>query len=492
MSAAVTELLSTDSNTKFLKSNAHKINLNLDNEKKLFQINQETKESKKIDNEDVSLKIQSEQKTSSKQTDSDDEKEIVENEINIDCSLLNPILNNSLLEIVEEKFILDQENIADELLENNQSDDEHKNNILEFEEKLLLQPNIAMSKDINLNSLNITNKQDIKEAIAVIDFDGQGKQTINTHPQQKIVVNENIKEIDLASNIIQADESKISKVTNNVEVIKSPIIKQISNPQLNSLNVQFKENNNIDKQITLSSAAHSNVILADTNIDKKTSDEADLSLINTEDEIIIDTASKFENFDKKNNNDDFKNGDELLQFSPLKNNIRQSNSSVISYPKLETQVSNAIMELSNNTQIGKNEVIVNLFPEELGSITVKIVSIMGEDNGKKIQNIKITCQNQQTAEILENNRKDLDKILKTITSIDEETKLEFEMGKQPQDQNSSYFENNEDRNNWMKNFVHNELEFEENEKEEVASIEENHNSNSIKEEHSQTNFNIMV
>ena len=117
---------------------------------------------------------------------------------------------------------------------------------------------------------------------------------------------------------------------------------------------------------------------------------------------------------------------------------------------------------------------------------------MSDDNVKKIQNIKITCQNQQTAEILENNRKDLDKILKTITSIDEETKLEFEMGKEQQNQNNSYFENNEDRNNWMKNFVHNELEFEQNTKEHVVSIDNDHSSNSIKEENSQTNLNIMV
>ena len=181
-----------------------------------------------------------------------------------------------------------------------------------------------------------------------------------------------------------------------------------------------------------------------------------------------------------------------MQFLPLKNNIGQINSSIISYPKLEIQVSNTIIELSNNSQIGKNEVIVNLFPEELGSITVKIVSVMSDDNVKKIQNIKITCQNQQTAEILENNRKDLDKILKTITSIDEETKLEFEMGKEQQNQNNSYFENNEDRNNWMKNFVHNELEFEQNTKEHVVSIDNDHSSNSIKEENSQTNLNIMV
>lgn len=504
MSAAVTELLGTDLNNKFLKSKSQKINLNLADGKKLFEIQKQSKELKKIDGEDVFPKIQS--KTSDTKDDSNDQEEIAKNEINVDNSLISPVLNNNLLlEITEEKYVLDQGNITDEFLKNNQSDDEHEDVILELEEKLLLPSNITTSKDINLISPNITiskdislispnviTKQDIKEAIALVDFDNQGKQAINTHPQQRIITNKDINKIDLASSIIETNEPQVSKVTNNVEMIKSTLIKQPPNSQLNSTNIQFKQNNIIDKQIILSSTEHSNVILADTRGDKKIVDKVDLSLIDTEDEIIIDPTSKFENFNKENKNDYFKNGDELLQFLPLKNNIGQINSSIISYPKLEIQVSNTIIELSNNSQIGKNEVIVNLFPEELGSITVKIVSVMSDDNVKKIQNIKITCQNQQTAEILENNRKDLDKILKTITSIDEETKLEFEMGKEQQNQNNSYFENNEDRNNWMKNFVHNELEFEQNTKEHVVSIDNDHSSNSIKEENSQTNLNIMV
>lgn len=122
--------------------------------------------------------------------------------------------------------------------------------------------------------------------------------------------------------------------------------------------------------------------------------------------------------------------------------------------KLNLQIVSAIKDVVNINHTGKSELVINLFPEELGAIRVEIITMAGDDNVKKIQSIKIISDRKETLEILENAKAELEKSLKSVADIKDERLLRFEMGNQNnRENNNSYFSANEEREKRMNNFI---------------------------------------
>lgn len=110
----------------------------------------------------------------------------------------------------------------------------------------------------------------------------------------------------------------------------------------------------------------------------------------------------------------------------------------------------------------KNEVRVNLYPESLGTIDIRIEFNSVNSNERQIEKITITPERPSTLKLLEDSKAELEASLTEpkkpiITIIAEASKkdgsLEFEMGSgNNNSQHSGHFESFEQKENWMHRF----------------------------------------
>jgi hypothetical protein len=121
------------------------------------------------------------------------------------------------------------------------------------------------------------------------------------------------------------------------------------------------------------------------------------------------------------------------------------------------QVSNNVKNLLNldmKISNAQNIVTVKLSPEELGNITIQIISI-SENGNNKINNIKIIAEKNDTHLLLQQSQQELEKSLKEVVGSKESYSLQFEMnqGTFSQGNGNPYFASSEEREQWKQSFL---------------------------------------
>ena len=289
------------------------------------------------------------------------------------------------------------------------------------------------------------------------------------------------KEIDNVINSKVENLLDVQKILPNKQSIDNTLILPQANIVLadkseNILSAQNASNIKLDNDSK--SFISANLLLADesahgrlvfekmTNVTDSKLEISPINAINSKNittDLTQDPEDEHNNFSDKKNIFEFTQlsktspDTELFQIS-FKTNTQESNTlgsaakNILLKPEMQIYLS--IKEtLSASNTLGNKEMIINLFPQNLGAIKVEIISVMGEGNIRKIESIKIITEKRETLDILEKNRIDLEKTLKEVTNTKEEASLEFEMNHQGQGSKGAYFQSQEERENWMSNFA---------------------------------------
>jgi len=234
-----------------------------------------------------------------------------------------------------------------------------------------------------------------------------------------------------------------------------------------SLNIPGKNIKNSDKgdlQLDGITLISNNSLLAETSLDVgTTSPRIDENISNIESPEMDSFQTQITRKNNVSNNDtsleEIADIDELMLDKIMIQNhnkgaLKGDTTIVAKNPLIEKPHMQVSLAINDLVLSNKKEMTINLFPETLGKVEVKIISSVSEIEMSKIEVIKITAEKRDSLEIVEKSRIDIEKSLKEVGSMKEGCSIEFEMnkGNSGEGNEDAYFDSLEERVNWMSKF----------------------------------------